>query len=293
MVNVASFEEFDDERQIAAHQIGLPRVVLEGQDDVRLFRMYWFRHLAGSFEFVEAKELTNAAGCSAVEAAVVASREVDGIPAFGFVDRDTFFRSKKWHLLFAIDDAAFAEATTSEDLHTTSRWEVEAYLLEPDLIASLSRSLAKRRPAAEHVGDVPLRIAIEECENLLQAQRMLGAAHVCRVKYADGHFVDLSGAEFIAACEAELSGLELGHATAAEIAERVDAVLAAAPDEPAARLRWLLRYVDTKRLIRRLSRRLEVQPEVRWFLAEMMLQSNRRPAELEGKLSQIKARFGG
>ena len=42
MSNVQSFDNFADDEQIVAHQLGLPRIVLEGKSDVELFREYWF-----------------------------------------------------------------------------------------------------------------------------------------------------------------------------------------------------------------------------------------------------------
>ena len=96
MSNVQSFDSFADDEQIAAHQLGLPRVVLEGKSDVELFREYWFTRLTEEFDFISANDLGCGEGCTAVEKAVTLSRERDNIPAYGFIDRDWFFRQRKW-----------------------------------------------------------------------------------------------------------------------------------------------------------------------------------------------------
>ena len=57
MSNIVSFDEYADDRQIAAHQLGLPRVVLEGRSDLNLFKEYWFTKQRESLEFICADDL--------------------------------------------------------------------------------------------------------------------------------------------------------------------------------------------------------------------------------------------
>jgi hypothetical protein len=286
MANVVSFEEFEDEREIAVYQAGLPRIVLEGKDDVRLFRTYWFPHMLDSFDFVEAADIVDGGGCTALRDAVLKSRQ-DNIPAFGFSDRDRLFRTREWDLLFTTDDAAFAAGTANDEFYTTLRWEVEAYLLEADLLPSWVRS-HRRPPGGAMQCAAALAQAIEECEELLRAHRFFAAAHACGVKTEPQHFGDKKATDLPAVCAKALDKLEGG----AEIADKVDplvqTIMDEAPGSPPDRLQWLLRYVDTKRLLYRLEKRYRAEPEVRWFLAELMLQGDRRPREIERRLLELR-----
>lgn len=286
MDNVVSFDEFEDEREIAAYQVGLPRIVLEGQDDVRLFKVYWFSHMIDSFEFVEAADIDGKAGCTAVREAVLRSR-AENIPAFGFADRDHLFRSKDWELLFSVDEDAFHLGTADDVYYTTLRWEIEAYLLEPDLLEAWIRS-HRDPPGTEAECAAAVGVAIDECEHVVRSNRYFAAAHHCGVGTRPEHFADKTAQQLADACDRALAMLQNGSGTACAVAELVEAALLAAPDAPDERLRWLLRYVDTKRLLHRLARRYRARKEIRWPFAELMRYSNRRPRELEQRLEGLR-----
>src|SRR4028118_1175320 len=175
MSNVVGFDEFESEHQIDAHQVGLPRIVLEGQTDVHLFED-WFRHLLDVIQFVEASDVVRGGGCSSVEVAVLHSRETDDIPAIGIVDRDTLFRTKVWELLYTCDDAEFA-AAQSPDVVRASLWEVEAYLLRPDLLAEWVALRRDQLPTPPELCAGALEAAIEEAEALLGMAPTLAALH--------------------------------------------------------------------------------------------------------------------
>jgi hypothetical protein len=286
VANVVTFDAFEDEDEIVAYQTGLPRIVLEGKDDVRLFRTYWFAHMIDSFEFVEAADLAEGGGCTAVRQAVLNSRD-QNIPAYGFADRDHLFRSKKWELLFTTDDDAFRDGTADDAFYTTLRWEIEAYLLEPDLLPSWLRS-HRSPPGSPAMCAAALSYAIDECEHLLGTNPFFAAAHHCKVATRPEHFADKAAHELAAACDKALERMEEGNDAAETVSELVAEALAQAPLGPEERLRWLLRYVDTKRLLSRLSRRFAAQKEIRWPFAELMLQGNRRPRELELRLEGLR-----
>lgn len=289
MANVVPFDAFDDEEEITVYQTGLPRIVLEGKDDVRLFKTYWFPHMIDSFEFVEAADLAEGGGCTAVKQAVLISRD-QNIPAYGFADRDHLFRSKKWELLFATDEDAFRAGTADDAFYTTLRWEIEAYLLEPDLLPSWLRS-HRSPPGNPAMCAAAVNYAIDECEYLLGTSGFFAAAHHCGIATKTEQFGDKAAHELAAACDKALAKFGDGAGagvTAGTVAELVVEALSQAPYAPDDRLRWLLRYVDTKRLLLRLSRRFEAQKEIRWPFAELMLHSNRRPRELEQRLEALR-----
>jgi hypothetical protein len=290
MTNVQSFDNFNDDEQIIGHQLGLPRIVLEGTSDVELFREYWFPRFTEDFEFVSANELGCGNGCTAVERAVSLSRERDNIPAFGFIDRDWLFREQKWDALFAIDEAEFLAKTQDNDtIHITLLWEVEAYLLEPDLIPELARGHSARGFARGDGVVNPLGVALEELEHMLRAQRLFAVAHENNTGYGDKHFLDRDGDQIYPACEEELERFPAGHERGVEFEAMIDRILEAAPTTEPERIRYLLRYVNTKRFIHRLVRRLQLYPEIRGFLATVMHKAGRQPLELRQRLDYIRS----
>lgn len=284
MSNVISLNDFENERDIEAYHIGLPRIVLEGVDDLRLFKNYWFPHLIDRFQFVEASEIVGGGGCTAVSAAVEASKQ-DNIPAFGFVDRDRHFRLKEWATLFDVDASAFKNATSNNDFYTTLRWEVEAYLLEPQLLSAWLRSYCQ--PA--RLGQISSAVArtVSECEQLLKAHRFFATAHECGVSIANEYFKDRSVSLLLTACNQALERLNHDGTVAAAVDSYVDTIIQAAPTDLGPRLLWLLQYVDTKRLLVRLTTKWRGSGDIRWFLAECMYQSNTRPEEIEQKLLEV------
>lgn len=278
--NLVSFDEVDTEHQISALQAGLPRVVLEGSTDVRLFAA-WFLHLSDGVEFVEADDVIRGGGCSAVGAAVAHSISQDGVPAIGIVDRDHLFRGKDWTNLFTVDDTIFASVQTP-DVITTSLWEVEAYLLRPELLGDWVELRAREQPVPAAFAAGAVDAAVEECEALLDMSPALAAAHAAETAVPDGWGLGVSCSDLVAACEANHAA-EL--AAQAAIASQVKAMVAEirrnAPTTPADRLSYLLRYVNTKRLLQRLKTRLCLHPNSHWVLTKVMSYRTLKPEELE------------
>jgi hypothetical protein len=253
MDNVVGFDAFDSEQQIGAHQAGLPRVVLEGQTDVNLFRD-WFRNLRDVVDFVEAGEVVPGSGCTSVPAAVAHSQEQDNLPAIGIVDRDTLFRQRVWELLYTRDDATFA-AAQNEDVVIASLWELEAYLLRPDLFADWIKTRRGPLPAPPEMCTSAVATALEEAEALLDIAPILAALHVAQEACPNGWGLHLPAANLAAECaQAFAHVLEQQKAVADEVRDLVAEIRAHAPGDDGDRFIFLLKYVDTKRLIDRLAR---------------------------------------
>lgn len=289
--NVVSFDEFDNELQISNSQSEIPRIVLEGGDDVVLFRQWFFDKL-DRFEFIQASNVGAGAGCTAVPEAV--RRLLDqGVKAYGLSDRDRLFREANWPMLFSVDDAAFAAATENDEMAVNSLWEIEAYVLAPEVIPNWVRAHHRHAPASQADCLAAVTRAIDECESLLHAQSWLATAHRCGQGVPNGQYCDVPPAQFTGRCAEELDNLNDAYGTAAQVDEHVATILAAAPTNPADRLRWLLRYVDTKRLMMRLQHRLSLsKARHKWVLAEFMNLRGLRPTELENRLSDICMRLG-
>lgn len=289
--NIASFDEFDSDAQIAAYQAGLVRVVLEGQTDVTLFRRYWFSHRQDVFEFVNAGSIAAASGCTGVVDGVARYTQ-QGIPAIGIVDRDTLFREKKWDLLFALDAAALNPDPFTVGVYVASRWEVEAYLLEADSRLSEWVSAEHRRPPGpEHLCQNALAIVVQSCETLLLAAGFFASNHEQGKAVSAGTFCDRTPAQIQTSCDEHLTAsIPAGKQVASQVDTLVAAVRQGQPASDADRLSFLLRYVDTKRLLKRLVHTLEIRENL-WFLATLMMSKGLRPLELDQFLSQVEAKF--
>lgn len=288
--NVVSFDDFENELQISTQQAEIPRIVLEGGEDVALFKR-WFFDLLDRLEFVQAANLGVGSGCTAVREAVTQLLAA-GVPAFGLTDRDRLFRQADWQMLFEVDDAVFAAGTEEEHSAVNNMWEIEAYLLDPDLIPGWVRAHHRHAPASEADCNLAVTRAADECETLLRAQPWLATAHRCGDGVPDGKYCGEPAHTLAARTVEELGRLADEHGTAATVEAHVAEVLAKAPDVPGDRLRWLLRYVDTKRLMLRLSHRLQlVTARHKWVLAEFMALRGMRPAELEQRLLAISLRL--
>ncbi|MGN6228956.1 MAG: hypothetical protein ACTHNM_16150 [Dyella sp.] len=290
--DVLSFDEFESSQQIAAHQSGLIRVILEGQTDVELFRRYWFVPFLEAFDFKEADHIVNKAGCTGVAAAVRYSIDHDGVPAIGIVDRDTLFRQRRWDVLYETDEQAFQVATRDNDVFVASRWEVEAYMLDPDLLARWVGANHKKPPASQNDRDMALSRALLECDFLIEISPFLAEAHTAGRSVSDHQFVGESKEKAIAECEAAIAASTAdGQTAAAQVKARLGALKAVMPADDADRFRFALQYVDTKRLLVRLVSALQLTPKTHFNLMELQLAMARRPAELEGFLRDAKGRY--
>lgn len=289
--NIASFDAFETDVQIAAHQAGLVRIVLEGETDVTLFRRFWFSHRQDVFDFIEAGTVATASGCAGVVDGVVNCLK-QGIPAVGIVDRDTLFRQKNWDLLFSLDVAALNPDAAAADIFLISRWEVEAYLLEPGSLPLWVSAAHKHPPAPENLCEHALTRILEACENLLSATPYFAAQHEGGKSVAPGMFCDQHAAQIRTVCSTKLAGSDPSMRQVAEkVALLVNSVIDYKPANEADRLSFFLRYVDTKRLLKRLTHVLHIKEDAIWILAALMTSNNQRPTELDILLSQLETRF--
>ncbi|MGJ7558516.1 hypothetical protein ACSFBI_31460 [Variovorax sp. RB3P1] len=289
--NIASFDDFETDTQIAAHQRGLVRIVLEGETDVMLFRRYWFSHRQDVFEFIEAGAVSAGPGCTGVADGVARCAQ-QGIPAVGIVDRDTLFRDKNWDLLFNLDAAALNPDPIAAGVYVASRWEVEAYLLEADHRLSDWVSAEHRRPPGpEQLCQAALTIVLQTCDTLLSAASFFAANHEQGKPVGAGMFCDRSPLQIQAVCDEHLAAcLPNARQVIAKVDTLVSAIRQGQPASEADRLPFLLQYIDTKRLFKRLLHTLEVRENV-WFLATLMKRAHLRPQELDRFLSRVETQL--
>ena len=287
--NVASFDSFDTDQQIAAHQAGLVRVILEGGSDVQLFSRFWFTNRQETFQFIDPKTLGLGNGCTAVADAVTYSRQ-EGVPAFGIIDRDTLFRNKNWGLLFNIDGSIANTNWQAARIYVTSLWEVEAYLLDPDLLYRWVEAGYQPRPGPSEECEKALSRTIEACETLLEATPYFAVQHEGGNSVPPAFCYNESSQQLILVCEGKIAALDANaQASAAQIKAMIQIIIENKPADQADRLRFLLRYVDTKRLINRLTHSLKLDKDAHWILATLMKSEGRQPTEF----NQILDHFEG
>lgn len=117
-------------RSLLGRWKGKPVIYVEGESDKKIFENYWFIERLDKVRFDTAPK---GEGCAAVVAAVTNDR-TNGIEAFGIVDRDKLMADRQWGLLYQTDDAVFEASQPHNNVKVTLRWELESYLVEPEVV---------------------------------------------------------------------------------------------------------------------------------------------------------------
>jgi hypothetical protein len=132
---MATFKSLSQSHTVDGKYSGRKRIYLESEEDLAVFQR-WFFNEGEYIEFISSTE-DGSGGCTKVLAFVKKDREMD-IISFGIVDRDALMREGIWDLLLEKDDEDFIKARPFGDfIIPLCRWEIENYLLEPDVIHSL------------------------------------------------------------------------------------------------------------------------------------------------------------
>jgi len=220
------------------------------------------------------------------------SINIDGIPAAGIVDRDSLFREHKWDTLFEIDHNKFLADTKSSDMYVASLWEVEAYMLEPDLLKDWVYGSHNTPPGTAAECATALTRTILECEFLLEVSSFFAGSHADGAGISDAYFQadKLENAQQL--CTESCSGLTAdGQKIATKVKALIENIQQNCPATDPEKLHFFLRYVDTKRLLKRLYVTLKVREKSHWTLPPLQVAKNKRPAELEGLLKQIETKY--
>ncbi|MDD5033541.1 MAG: hypothetical protein PHE55_02180 [Methylococcaceae bacterium] len=133
---------------IGSRYEGGVKVILESEEDVRIFCEHWFAHYQDRLRFESAEEGgKGGGGCSAVLRKVEEARN-QHLSVFGIVDRDILLSDEKPEIFWETDDEKFHEAKPYGDLICVlRRWELENYLLKPEALSSELARRVTRSPA--------------------------------------------------------------------------------------------------------------------------------------------------
>lgn len=138
--------------QIRSRYANRVEIFVEGQDDLGVYKNYWFAGIADKavFKLSESGPIP-LPGCTGVERNVLHQRAA-GIQAYGLIDRDAVEDSE---LSCMPDDALFLSENKNRNpnIYYTLRWELENYLIdavawEQERVNSKTRGDG-RRPADE------------------------------------------------------------------------------------------------------------------------------------------------
>jgi hypothetical protein len=288
MSNVAGFDEFDSDLEIDAHSRGLPRVILEGPTDLWLFRDIWFANYQAKFDFMPASRLVDGDGCTAVPRAVEKSWQAE-VPAFGILDRDVYFRDKNWDALYEGEEDKFRSFETDDTLFVSEFWEIEAHLIFPDRLAPWVIGCSRDAIKYGHLAAEALDRSLEQCEILFDAAPYLAATHFDK-KPSSTSFGGLLRADVQRICEQQLATLSDAARTEADhVVACIARVRAEAPADAGAKLRYYLKFIDTKRLLDRLSHALHLHHDRdnQNTLAAFMMDRAEEPEEFSKHLAAL------
>ena len=299
-VDIASFDDFEHSEQIEDDVSGLIKIYLEGIDDRRLFREYWFYNYLDRFDFdIPSRD---AGGSMAVYSEVNATLASGKAVAFGIVDRDVLFRNMNWDLLFEEDDNHFQiQQPFGSNIYVTLLWEIEAYLLDPELLHDWIKNSCRDAPNLPHSPDSLLDSCVDHCHCVLRIAEIASLAHMLRIKLCGNSNSDLFAHDRaqndipkiiqnkLAEFRSNVNWVEEEHGLVyRKISEFVNKTMESASSESSAdRLRRLLRFVDTKWLLTRLTKAFGMKDNAKWVLADKMKDKNRRPPELKELLDRL------
>lgn len=144
---MASFKELPPDFIDEKYEGGV-KVILESEEDVRIFCEHWFPQFQDKIRFESAEGgQKGGGGCMAVLRKVKETRDQQ-LLAFGIVDRDILLADAKLDMFWETSDLAFHEARPyGEEIHVLCRWELENYLLQPEAFSAELACRVSRSPA--------------------------------------------------------------------------------------------------------------------------------------------------
>jgi hypothetical protein len=217
------------------------------------------------------------------------SINVDGVPTIGIVDRDVFFREHNWNALYQLENEALAQDIANGSVHVSSRWEIEAYLLDHDLLGLWIEACHRKPPGSQVEVDTALAKTLADCDLLLEVAPFFAASHYAGIKVPAGFMCGATDPIVRDSIAQKLEALdEEGHNVATEVITLINLIKQHLPADPTEQLPIYLRYVDTKRLLQRLTHTLTLRDESKWTLSTFQGALGRRPQEFEKILEQAK-----
>ena len=247
---MASFKKLPTDF-IGSQYEGGVKVILESEEDVRIFCDHWFADRQDKIRFESAEEgALGGGGCSAVIRKVQQARNQQLI-AFGIIDRDVLLADEKPEIFWETDDRRFDSATPYGDrIHVLRRWELENYLLKPEAFSAELACRVSRPPSPKVSSEFLL-----DLEDDLVDVTALTTFMVSKGKKSPkpGFGQDDSGKKLRDAIESHLSNV-IPDTDYSHLSSDIDKIRAFSVSEQEFDKRWerLTRLVDGKKALSRI-----------------------------------------
>jgi hypothetical protein len=147
---MASLKSLDNAQTAEKRYIAKRFIYVESGEDVYFFHDCWFYDKGSKIEF-RSVDAGDGGGCNQVIDQVRADRD-NGIDAYGIVDRDCLKSKAEWDSFFETDNTEFrcSNPLNSEHVHVLRCWEIENYLLHPEVIEAYLAAEFRRSPRSRN-----------------------------------------------------------------------------------------------------------------------------------------------
>ncbi|MDP1611086.1 MAG: hypothetical protein Q8M11_08490 [Sulfuritalea sp.] len=258
-------------------------VILESDEDVQIVKDRWFFDVGDAIEFNHANSNGEGGGanqvCNRVDELLSQSET-----SFGIVDRDAI-RMTHPDLWWETDDGKFRSARPmGNNVRVLSRWEIENYLLDPEIIEESLADIEARPPRRGHTCTQTLYGYLDAAV-ALSAADVVANCHGLRFDHSldecpEAHLTDQIAKEL---------GEHVGELPAA--AARIRAFGSGEQSPSLEHWERISRMIDGKRLLRRIKlmqKRLGGNDR-RLDLASKLRTRNRIPQEFSEHVEEFKA----
>ncbi len=282
---MGSFKKISDTGHLKLRYFKRAIVYLESAEDFLIIKDRWFHNEGELLEFKSA-DVGLGGGASQVISNVDRDR-AGGAVAFGLVDRDALLAKTIWDAWWERDDEKFSRMRPlGEAIRVLTKWEIENYLLDPDIIeeerANLEgRQIDRENAVARLAGDV------------LEPARMLAAASVIMHKQGGSLGNDLDKVVPLDALRAKVQ--ERLWADADELARVIDHIESFGENHPLDSDRYwdrISRILDGKRILKRIGlaqNSLDVKADYRLSLASKIRQTGKIAPEFVSYIEEFKS----
>jgi hypothetical protein len=242
-------------------------IYLESPEDVQFFADRWFIDSGERVEFLAAGD-DSGGGCNQVLSKVREDRENE-IMAFGIVDRDALASNKLWDSFFESDDDRFRQLNPFGDHVFVLRcWEVENYLLHPEVIEEFVADDQGRKPR-------PPQEVLEDLFNLICPLIVIVATDLLLNSYGQKCLSNQFGCNQSINSILDSTEKKLCHEVSPEVAELLEECvgkilkfLGVAEGRSLDNWLNLLRILDGKKVIHWLENHYQLgHRDIRWHLA--------------------------
>lgn len=282
---MGSFKKITDTGHLRHRYFKRAIVYLESEEDYLIIKDRWFHNEGELLEFKSAD--TGLGGGANQVINNVDKDRADGSVAFGLVDRDALLAKNVWDAWWERDDDHFAGMRPlGEHIRILRRWEIENYLLDPEVLeeerANLEgRQIERANPSARLT------------EDILEAALILSAASIVSHEQGSPLGNELDKVEPIDVLRNKVLE-KIGADTARFITvnEQIQGFGEGCPNGSDKYWERISRVLDGKRILKRLGlaqNALDVPKDYRLSLASKIRQAGKIAPELTSHIEEFKS----